>query len=309
MEPLPILRPVRIPRLPRLIIFDPWKHPIKVLRKNPVDVAVDWIYLPSTAEFRLPFSVNNQQGGTRYVQTELSSPPAGWSDSPRNHGSLDNGYTLTKNHLASRTTPSFTDGEYDETLTLAIRLFKDSAYSELDVELTVQYVIHHFKSDDPAWSLLHFADFESGDDGWSSGKYTDNWSKHSSPERGAPGYGSSNGIYNSSDYNQKNDLKVYDAAFDSTSESVGNTRKTLFVESSIGDIPSDTWIAIFGYMSDLSKSYVGLVLRVTYWYGDICLFHTNGFSKPSASKVYWSLVARHCTDEKWHFDRVRIVYK
>ena len=308
MEPLPILRPIRIPKLPRIKVFNPRQHPIKAIPNNPVDVAVDWIYLPSTAEFRLPFSVNNQQGGTRYVQTELSSPPAGWSDSPRNHGSVGNGYTLSANHLANRTTPSFTDGEYDETLTLAIRLFKDSSYSELDVELTVEYAFHHFKSDDPAWNVLAFHDFESDTENWVWTPKDWAWNASATINRGSPGYGSSYSIYrapNPGCVGSLNAIKIYDASFDDPSTAKSDTVNETFLDGSFGDVPDDTWIAAFGYMSDLTKARIGLVIIVDTC--DYCYSRKNGYSTPSASKVYWSLVARHIS--YWYVDRVRIVYK
>ena len=61
-------------------------------------------------------------------------------------------------------------------------------------------------------------------------------------------------------------------------------------------------------MTDLSKSYIAVQLHASadYW----VFAKQGGYSTPGgATKVYWSAVARFCTDNHWHFDRVRVVYK
>ena len=316
MKPiLPVLRPLQFRSPGDVLLF---KKRLKALPKNPVDAYLDWIYLPDPATIRLPFSLTNQQGGDRYVQTQLSSPPSGWTDSPVQHGAVANGATLQANHVTQRSMPSFTDGEYDETITLLVQLYKDSGYTELDLELTVEYALHHFKSDDPTWNLLAFHDFESDTEGHCSPAYTDSkWDYCSTYIKiDPPGYASNYSLHNTytSTYLDEDVDRgqVWSCSFDSPSEEIGNALEQKWFDTmQIG--LADTWLAFFGAVKDLSKAYFDLYLVFGFYTAEgrlAGIIKGNGYSMPSATKLYFSGLCQFYTgDSHWHFDRIRIVYK
>ena len=306
MEPiLPVLRPLQFRSPGDILLF---KKRLKALPRNPVDAYLDWVYLPDPATIRLPFALTNQQGGDRYVQTQLSSPPSGWTDSPIQHGAVANGATLLANHVTQRAMPSFTDGEYDETITLLVRLYRDSGYTDLDLELTVEYALHHFKSDDPAWSLLAFHDFEASHEDWVYRDLSSEWGRGFYVNIGSPGYASTYSMILSAGESAGNDkLQIYSASFNSTSELIKDTLDEKIFDSGLIAL-SDLWLAFFGNLL-LTKTYIGIVLivkGVTY----PANYESEGYSTPSATKCRFSGVVYHDSGgNKWYADRIRIVYK
>ncbi|MEM2370816.1 MAG: hypothetical protein QXH51_07945, partial [Candidatus Bathyarchaeia archaeon] len=284
---------------------------LKAIKNNPVTAVIDWVYLPSPANIRLPFALTNMQGGTRYVQTQLLNPPSGWTDSPVNRGSVANGATMNSFHPTQRTMPTFTNGEYVENITLAVKLFKDSNYSDLDVTLTVEYQLNHYKSDDSAWSLLAFHDFESGYENYFAGDLYYDWTDADviNIYRSAPGYASSYSICATYSGQNSASLQVYGASFNSYGEVKANTLEQKFLDTQTIMI-SGVWIAYFGYISNLTKNYFGIVFCVTQPMASKVLFRQYGYNRPSgATKLRFSGVCRYHTDNYWHIDRIRIVYK
>ena len=305
MEPLPTLRPLQFKSPGDLLLF---KKKLKAIKNNPVDAYLDWIYLPDPATIRLPFNLTNQQGGDRYVQTQLSSPPTGWTDSPVQHGLVANGSTFQSNHITQRSMPTFTNGEYDENITLAVQLYKDSGYSDLDVELTIDYNLHHFKSDDAAWTLLAFHDFETDSEYWGRHYLDSEWNSLFYNSIVSPGYASTYSMILSGGSSASNDkLQIYSASFNSTSEKIVDTLDEKIFDSSTIAL-SDLWLAFFGNLL-LTKSYIGVVLvvqGVTY----PANYKYNGYSTPSATKCRFSGVVYHDSgSNKWRVDHIRIVYK
>ena len=308
---LPVLRPIQFKSPGDVLLF---RKRLKALPNNPVDAYIDWIYLPDPAVIRLPFALTNQQGGDRYVQTRLLNPPAGWTDTPNQHGSVANGATLRTNHVTQRAKPTFTAGEYNETITLLVQLYRDANYTDLDLELSVEYNLHHFASNDPAWTLLDFDDFEVDNELWKIPVSSPNrkWSLGGSvgyaKRLTTEGYASSCSLIGMDTSDGKGNfdyMSVCFGNFNSTGDYIAETSDEYL--KSYPTMPKDVWIVFFGAFR-LDKTYIG----IAYWFD-----HTNAWkvmakywSKPSAAKCYASGVTKWSISQAtWLLDRVRVVYK
>ncbi|MEM4236943.1 MAG: hypothetical protein QW823_04010 [Candidatus Caldarchaeum sp.] len=136
------------------------------------DIYPDWFFLPNAATLRFPFAVTNQTGSTVYVKTIVTglnggALPAGWTDTPKQHGSLAHGSTLYAYHEASRSKPTFTNGVYDEQIELRIQFYSDASYSTLVLTLVEQLNISNYDSSLVDWTLHDSDDFEIDNEGLS----------------------------------------------------------------------------------------------------------------------------------------------
>jgi len=143
------------------------------------DVYPDWFFLPNPATLRFPFAVTNQTGRTVYVKTILTglgagALPSGWTDTPKQHGSLAHGSTLYAYHQASRSTPTFTGGVYDEQIELRIQFYSDALYTTLVLTLVEQLNVYNYNSSLADWTLHDSDDFEIDNEGWMYSNATSN---------------------------------------------------------------------------------------------------------------------------------------
>lgn len=279
------------------------------------DAMADWFFLPSPATLRFPFAFTNQQGATRYVQTKLTGAnggnlPSGWTDTVKQHGSLAHGATLYAYHQAARTVPTFTSGEYSETIELRIELYTDSGYNTLDKVLVEPLNYIHYKSDDSAFTLVDEDTFEIDPENWSTSSSLGNtWNiNNNNPRVSGRGYASTYAaeVY---DYTVPNagSLRILLGDGNLTAGQGYNVETRMWLDTKGLGI-ADVWHTFAGRHS-LSGSNVGLVLisdPTNPYYASF-----KKFAKPtSATKLYVSgVVYYHSSDYVWYFDRVRWVKK
>ena len=104
---------------------------------------------------------NTHPSSTLYFKASIVSPPADYSVSSTNLGSLAPGANGFFTFKPTRAQPSLTAGEYDETLTLKIDAYTDAGYSVPYANKTLSVTIHHFNHTDAAWTVIEHADFTS----------------------------------------------------------------------------------------------------------------------------------------------------
>jgi len=142
---------------------------------EPHTVYADIRDLPSPVQLGLRIVVTNQLGGTRYIQAQLSGGVAGqWTHNAQNLGSLADGTSAIYviHNFSQRTSPpsptELTNGEGEETLTLHVRAYTDSGYTNLDAEETLDFNLVWLDSEHSSWTVLDTDDFETDTEGWSA---------------------------------------------------------------------------------------------------------------------------------------------
>ncbi len=110
---------------------------------------------------------NTHPSATLYFKVSIVSPPADYSISSTNLGSLAPGASGFFTFTPTRSKPTLTAGEYDETLTLRIDAYTDSGYSAAYANQTLSTNIHHFDHTDASWTVVEHADFTNDFCGWS----------------------------------------------------------------------------------------------------------------------------------------------
>lgn len=278
-----------------------------------VDVYPDWKFLPNPATLRFPFAVTNQTGSAVYVKSWLTglgggSLPTGWTDTEKTYGSLANGSTLYNYHEATRTTPAFVNGVYDESIELRIGFYSDANYTTLVLLFVEQINIHHYKSDDPAWTLVDEDTFEIESEGWLTSTSTSNrWGGSPSTRYSGKGYASTYaiGYMTGGQYADSLIVLVGDGNL-----SIGQSYalETVTVLDSKGLNIADVWI-VFGGKHTLAGANVGLALLIVRA-SDYYAFNKK-FAKPSGvNELRVSGVVRYdSADQRWYLDNVRWVKK
>ena len=103
-----------------------------------------------------------------YFRVSLVSPPAAYSYHQNDLGLVGAGGSQIFGVLLTRTLPTLTAGEYDETITMKVEAFTDSGYTSLYGYKTLDVAVHHFDHSDPSWTVLDFDNFNGSTENWSS---------------------------------------------------------------------------------------------------------------------------------------------
>jgi hypothetical protein len=101
-----------------------------------------------------------------YFKASLVSPPAAYTSSSTNLGSLAPGQSGFFIFTPERHPPTLTGGEYYETLTFRIDAYTDSGYSAAYANQTLSVSVHHFDHADAAWTVVEHAAFDNDLCGW-----------------------------------------------------------------------------------------------------------------------------------------------
>lgn len=277
------------------------------------DVYPDWFFLPNPATLRFPFAVSNQTGSTVYVKTILTglgggALPSGWTDTPKQHGSLAHGSTLYAYHQASRSTPTFTGGVYDEQIELRIQFYSDALYTTLVLTLVEQLNVYNYNSSLADWTLHDSDDFEIDSEGWLYSTVSANtWGGPTAiPRYSGKGYASTYAIGYTFTGQDAGSLQVL---LGDGNLSVGQpyTLETrMFLDTKGLNIP-DVW-HVFGGRYTLVGPNIGLAMKVT---AEDYYAYNKKFAKPvGVTDVRVSGVVRYdSTDSRWYVDKVRWVKK
>jgi hypothetical protein len=151
---------------------------------NEPDVYNDVNSLPNPFTMNIPAGIaNTHPSATLYFKMSIVSPPADYSVSTQNLGSLlpgANGFFIFS---PVRATPTLTAGEYDETLTFRVDAYTDSGYSAAYANQTLSLTVHHFDHLDASWTVLDHTSFDDGSmQGWdTNGFYADDSTGTQSP--------------------------------------------------------------------------------------------------------------------------------
>ena len=112
-------------------------------------------------------SSNTHPSTTLYFKASIVSPPADYSVSSTNLGSLAPGANAVFTFTPVRAQPSLSAGEYDEPLTFRIDAYTDAGYSAPYANQTLSVTIHHFNHTDASWTVISHDTFDGADqDGW-----------------------------------------------------------------------------------------------------------------------------------------------
>lgn len=276
-----------------------------------VDVYPDWKFLPNPATLRFPFAVTNQTGSAVYVKSYLTglgggSLPAGWTDTEKRYGSLADGSTLYNYHEATRTVPTFSDGVYDESIELRIGFYSDPDYTDIVLLFVEQLNIHHYKSDDPAWTLVDEDTFEIDSEEWKHGGFYTWYRLEDAPRVSGKGYASTYAIASdcSGEYADSLIILVADG---NLPEGQSYAYETQMILDTKGLNIADVWLT-FGGKHTLAGPNVGLVLLPVRGNSIISLW--KKFPKPSANELRVSGLVRYdSATGYWYLDNVRWVKK
>ena len=120
-----------------------------------------------TTDLPSPFIMNiligiadTNPSATLYFKVSIVSPPAAYSVSSTNLGSLAVGASAIFTFTPVRALPTLTAGEYDETLTFRVDSYTDSGYSAAYTNQTLSVTIHHFNHTDGSWTATAHDTFE-----------------------------------------------------------------------------------------------------------------------------------------------------
>ena len=131
------------------------------------DIYNDVCDLPSPFTLNILLGITNTHPATTlYFKASIVTPPADYSVSSTNLGSLAPGASGFFFFTPIRAKPTLTAGEYDETLTLRIDAYTDAGYSAAYANKTLSTAIHHFDHSDASWTVIEHADFTNDECGW-----------------------------------------------------------------------------------------------------------------------------------------------
>jgi hypothetical protein len=122
--------------------------------------------LPDPFSMNIILGITNTHTATLYFKASITSPPAAYTSSSTNLGSLAPGQSGFFVFAPARHPPTLTAGEYDETLTFRIDAYTDAGYSAAYANQTLSVAIHHFDHADAAWTVVEHAAFDSDLCGW-----------------------------------------------------------------------------------------------------------------------------------------------
>jgi hypothetical protein len=115
----------------------------------------------------IPLGVTNNLGTAKYIKVELVTPPSGWGSYSQQLGSVAAGSSAFKIFTPTRTTPTLSGGELDESLTLRVSAYEDSGYTTLYGYADLTFTVHFFDSTDATWTIIDIDNFDAGDaEGW-----------------------------------------------------------------------------------------------------------------------------------------------
>jgi len=137
------------------------------LKVYPKTVYTDLAGLPDPILLGLTIHYYNHSDQSLYMKIFISGPSP-WSPNAVELGSLGSGSNAYKNldNFTSRTKPS---QETTEELTLTLRGYNDSGYSELKYEFSRSLTVVFIKSDDGSWTTDINNNFDDGTvQGWSA---------------------------------------------------------------------------------------------------------------------------------------------
>ena len=135
------------------------------LKVYPKTVYTDLVGLPDPVLLGLTIHYYNHSDQTLYMKIFISGPSP-WSPNAVQLGSLGSGSSAYVNldNFTSRTKPS---QETTEELTLTLRGYNDSGYSELKYEFSRSLTVVFIKSDDGSWTTNINNNFDDGTvQGW-----------------------------------------------------------------------------------------------------------------------------------------------
>ena len=126
--------------------------------------------LPDPFTMNIIIGITNTHTATLYFKASITSPPAAYTSSSTNLGSVAAGLSGFFVFTPVRHPPTLTAGEYDETLTFRIDAYTDAGYSTAYANQTLSVVIHHFDHADASWAVVGHTTFDDGTDGgWVEG--------------------------------------------------------------------------------------------------------------------------------------------
>lgn len=133
------------------------------------DLYYDIEGLASPITINIPIGITNNETFTLYFRVLLVSPPAEYSNTSKDLGSLAAGASAFFIFDPTRTLPTLTAGEFDEALTIRIEAYTDAGYTNLYGSADLATTIHFFDSLDPAWTMIYRDTFDDGSiEGWLS---------------------------------------------------------------------------------------------------------------------------------------------
>ena len=137
------------------------------------DLYVDVTDLPNPFTMNIPIGISNTHPSSQlWFKVSMVSPPAAYSVSSTNLGSLTPGTNGIFTMTPERTQPTLTAGEYDEILTFKVEAFTDSSYSALYADEELSVTVHHFNHTDASWTVIDHSDFDDGTvQGWGTSGY------------------------------------------------------------------------------------------------------------------------------------------
>ena len=131
------------------------------------DIYNDVCDLPSPFTLNILLGITNTHPATTlYFKASIVTPPADYSVSSTNLGSLAPGASGFFIFTPVRAKPTLTAGEYDETLNFRIDAYTDAGYSAAYANKTLSTAIHHFDHSDASWTVIEHADFTNDECGW-----------------------------------------------------------------------------------------------------------------------------------------------
>jgi len=132
----------------------------------------DVVNLPDPVLLGITVRYFNYDDVDLYFQITGSAP--GYTFGTVNLGLLASGANayINLDNFASRAKPSagdFTNGEFEENITLILKAYTDAGYTNLKWTHERTVTVHWIKSDDPAWTQDVLNDFDDGSvQGWSA---------------------------------------------------------------------------------------------------------------------------------------------
>jgi len=129
-------------------------------------VGIDYCGFSGTIELPVYFDIKNASTLSLYFKIEatvLSGDPAKWSSLSSTFPVINANSSASLQFIPKREVPS---SYLEETLRISVKAFKDSGYTELFGEDYVDYTYYFF--DHTQGTIVHFGDFETGKDGWTS---------------------------------------------------------------------------------------------------------------------------------------------
>jgi hypothetical protein len=135
---------------------------------NEPDLYNDITDFPNPFTMKIPIGIaNTHPSATLYFKVSIVLPPAAYSVSFTNLGSLAIGSSAIFTFTPERSLPTLTAGEYDETLTLRVDAYTDPGYTVAYANQTLNVTIHHFNHTDGSWIVVRHDTFDGADnDGW-----------------------------------------------------------------------------------------------------------------------------------------------